>query len=63
MVGEIAAIRRNRIQVRRVPAIAANEGGGDALLLGLFGDQIDDVVVIGQNYDVGFSIGDFGEDG
>jgi hypothetical protein len=60
VVGEVSAIRRDRIQVRRVPAIAADERGVDPLLLGLFGNQVDDIVIIGQNYNVGFGCGNFG---
>jgi len=55
VVGEVSTVRRDRIQVRRVPTIAADEGDVDPLLLGLFGDQVDNIVVIGQDYEIGLA--------
>ena len=63
MVGEVATISSLGVQVSRIPTIAAHEGGGDALFLGLVGDQVDDIVVIGQVDDIGFGIGNLGQDG
>src|SRR5450759_362744 len=63
MIGEEATIGSLGIQVGRVPTIATDEGGGDAFFFGLRSYQVDYVVVIGQDDDIGFGNGNLSQNG
>ncbi len=63
MVGEETAFSSSQVQVGGIPAITTHHHSGHALFLGLGANQVDDVVVIGQEENFGLALGNLGQDG